>query len=46
MLHAKYLYTDDRYNVTNSYKYFVKLAFEKRIKIIQHTAQNKKQAGN
>lgn len=29
MLHSKYLYTDDRYNATNSYKYFGKLAYVK-----------------
>ena len=37
-LYNEYLYSCDRYNATNSYKYFGKLAFEKRIKIIQHTA--------
>ena len=33
-LYAEYLYACDKYNATNGYKYFRKLAYEKRVKII------------
>ena len=44
-LYNEYLYSCDRYNATNSYKYFGKLAFEKRIKIIQPQHKTKNRQG-